>query len=72
MSGNKIIKGVAVLGVAGLIVKLLGAVFRIPLQGMIGEEGMAYFAMSSAPKKHMQKAKVPIPSRSQDETLNTL
>ena len=43
MSGNKIIKGVAVLGVAGLIVKLLGAVFRIPLQGMIGEEGMAYY-----------------------------
>lgn len=31
------------LGVAGLLVKLLGAFFRIPLQALIGEEGMAYY-----------------------------
>ena len=38
MSGNKILRGAAVLGAAGLLVKLLGAVFRIPLQALIGEE----------------------------------
>jgi len=43
MSGNKILRGAAVLGAAGLIVKLLGAFFRIPLQALIGEEGMAYY-----------------------------
>ena len=43
MSGNKILRGAAVLGAAGLLVKLLGAVFRIPLQALIGEEGMAYY-----------------------------
>lgn len=43
MSGNKILRGAAVLGAAGLLVKLLGAFFRIPLQALIGEEGMAYY-----------------------------
>ena len=43
MSGNKILRGAAVLGIAGLMVKLLGAFFRIPLQALIGEEGMAYY-----------------------------
>lgn len=43
MSGNKILRGAAILGIAGLVVKILGAVFRIPLQAMIGEEGMAYY-----------------------------
>lgn len=43
MSGNKILRGAAVLGIAGLVVKLLGAFFRIPLQSLIGEEGMAYY-----------------------------
>lgn len=43
MSGNKILRGAAVLGLAGLLVKILGAVFRIPLQALIGEEGMAYY-----------------------------
>ena len=29
--GNKFIKGAAILGIAGVVIKLLGAVFRIPL-----------------------------------------
>ena len=37
MSGNKILRGAAVLGIAGLMVKLLGAFFRIPLQALIGD-----------------------------------
>lgn len=43
MSGNKILKGAAVLGMAGIVVKVLGVFFRIPLQALIGEEGMAYY-----------------------------
>lgn len=43
MSGNKIVKGAAILGVAGLIVKLLGVFLKIPLTALIGEEGMAYY-----------------------------
>lgn len=41
---NTFVKGAAILGVAGLIVKLLEAVFRLPLAGMIGAEGMAYYS----------------------------
>lgn len=41
---NTFVKGAAILGIAGLIVKLLGAVFRLPLAGMIGAEGMAYYS----------------------------
>lgn len=42
--GVSFVKGAAVLGIAGLIVKLLGAVFRLPLAGMIGATGMAYYS----------------------------
>ncbi|MDD5921905.1 MAG: polysaccharide biosynthesis protein [Eubacteriales bacterium] len=44
-NGNdrKFIKGAAILAAAGLIVKVLGAVFRIPLGNMIGAEGMSYY-----------------------------
>ena len=38
------VKGAAILGVAGLIVKVLGAVFRLPLANMIGATGMAYYS----------------------------
>ncbi len=43
MANSKILKGTAILGVAGIIVKLLGAVFKIPLTALIGTEGMAYY-----------------------------
>jgi len=35
--------GGAILGVAGLVTKLLGAVFRIPLTNIIGASGMGYY-----------------------------
>ena len=44
MSKNSLVKGAAILGAAGLIVKLLGAVFRLPLANMIGATGMAYYS----------------------------
>ena len=37
------ISGAVVLGIAGLIVKIIGAVFRIPLASLIDKEGMAYY-----------------------------
>ncbi|MDO4481811.1 MAG: polysaccharide biosynthesis protein [Bacillota bacterium] len=43
MRGKTFIKGAAVLGFAGLLVQILGAVFRIPLANIIGEEGMGYY-----------------------------
>ena len=36
MSTSKILKGTTILGIAGILVKLLGAVFRIPLTALIG------------------------------------
>lgn len=41
--GGTFIKGALVLGVASLIVKLIGAFFKIPLVGLIGDLGMGYF-----------------------------
>ncbi|MBQ2661996.1 MAG: polysaccharide biosynthesis protein [Clostridia bacterium] len=41
--GQSFIKGAAILGIAGLIVKIIGAVFRIPLANTIGTEGMSYY-----------------------------
>lgn len=35
--------GAIILGFAGLMVKLLGAVFRIPLGNIIGDDGMGYY-----------------------------
>lgn len=43
MSKGTLIKGAATLGAAGLLVKVLGAVFRIPLVNWIGEIGMANY-----------------------------
>lgn len=40
---SKFIKGAAILGIAGIIVKLLGAAYRIPLIGMISNEGISYY-----------------------------
>lgn len=41
--GNKFVKGALVLTVAGVIVKLLGAVYRIPLYSILGDVGMGLF-----------------------------
>lgn len=43
MAKNNFLKGAAILGIAGLIVKVLGAFYRIPLSNMIGSEGMGYY-----------------------------
>lgn len=37
------VKGAAILGLAGIIVKILGAFFRIPLGNFIGSKGMSYY-----------------------------
>ena len=36
-------RGAAVLGIAGLLVQVMGAIFRIPLGNIIGDEGMGYY-----------------------------
>ena len=41
--GNGFIKGAAILGIAGVIVKILGAIYRIPLGNIIKPEGMGYY-----------------------------
>lgn len=43
MSKKSFVKGAAILGAAGIFVKLLGAVFRIPLGNMLGGTGMSYY-----------------------------
>lgn len=37
------LKGAAILGIAGIIVKILGAVYRLPLSNIIKSEGMGYY-----------------------------
>ena len=44
MAKKSLVKGAAVLAVAGIVVKVLGAFFRIPLGNMIGAEGMANYS----------------------------
>lgn len=43
MSKENFIKGAAILGVAGLLVKILGAIYRIPLTNLIGTEGIGHY-----------------------------
>ncbi|WP_026477293.1 putative polysaccharide biosynthesis protein [Alkaliphilus transvaalensis] len=43
MKKDSFLKGAAILGVAGVVVKVLGAFFRIPLGRIIGSEGMGYY-----------------------------
>ncbi len=43
MSKGNFIKGAAILSVAGLLVKILGAIYRIPLTNLIGTEGIGYY-----------------------------
>lgn len=37
------IKGAAIMGMAAIIIKVMGAVFRIPLANIIGADGMGYY-----------------------------
>ena len=43
MLKKSFMQGAAVLAVAGLIIKFLGACFRIPLANFIGDEGMGFY-----------------------------
>lgn len=40
---DSFLKGALILGMAGIIVKIMGAFFRIPLGNLIGSEGMGYY-----------------------------
>ncbi|SHK07695.1 stage V sporulation protein B [Anaerobranca californiensis DSM 14826] len=40
------VKGAVILASAGIITKILGAVYRIPLYNLIGDVGMGYFQMA--------------------------
>lgn len=46
MEKQTFVKGAAILGIAGLIVKIIGAVYRIPLTNIIGLEGMSYYEVA--------------------------
>ncbi|MDD4122241.1 MAG: polysaccharide biosynthesis protein [Eubacteriales bacterium] len=43
MAKKTFIQGAVILGVAGIIIKIMGAFFRIPLANLIGDEGMGYY-----------------------------
>lgn len=46
MKRQSLIKGTMVLGAATIFARFLGLFFRIPLQGLIGDQGMGYYQMS--------------------------
>ena len=46
MKKQTLIKGTIILGMASIFAKFLGIFFRIPLQMLIGDEGMGYYQMS--------------------------
>lgn len=43
MSKNNFLKGAAILAIAGVLVKVIGAFYRIPLGNIMPEEGMGYY-----------------------------
>ncbi|QSX05057.1 polysaccharide biosynthesis protein [Sedimentibacter sp. zth1] len=43
MSKDNFVKGAAILSIAGLVVKILGAIYKIPLTNLITQEGIGYF-----------------------------
>ena len=45
-SGKQLLKGATILAVAGIVCKVLGAIFRIPLTNWIGAEGMSYYGVA--------------------------
>ena len=42
--GQSVLKGSLILVVANLLVKIIGALFKIPLTNLLGNEGMGYFS----------------------------
>ncbi|MGV8146047.1 MAG: putative polysaccharide biosynthesis protein [Alkaliphilus sp.] len=46
MGKNNFLRGAAALGAAGVVVKVLGAFFRIPLGNIIGSQGMGYYQVA--------------------------
>jgi len=46
MARAQLLRGAAFLTVAGILVKLLGAAYRIPLSRLIGEEGIGLYQMA--------------------------
>lgn len=40
---NSFLKGAAILGIAAIVIKIIGATFRIPLANKIGDLGMGYY-----------------------------
>ncbi len=43
---SSFVQGAAILGIAGLIVKIIGAFFRVPLANQVGPEGMSYYEVA--------------------------
>ena len=43
MTKDNFLKGAAILGIAGASVKILGAFYRIPLNNILGSEGIGYY-----------------------------
>ncbi len=46
MKKQSLLKGTMVLGIATIFARFLGLFFRIPIQGLIGDQGMGYYQMS--------------------------
>lgn len=46
MTKKTFVGGAAILGISGLICKLIGAVYRIPLASILGTNGMAYYQIA--------------------------
>ena len=44
--GGNVLKGTVIIGVAGILVKILGAIFRIPLTNWVGSIGMSYYQVA--------------------------
>ena len=43
MSKNSFLKGTAILAITGILVKIIGALYRIPLTNIMPDEGMGYY-----------------------------
>lgn len=46
MKKNTFLKGAFILGISGILVKIVGAFFRIPLANIIGSEGVGYYQVA--------------------------